>query len=331
MTAVATSPSAGRLDPLRRTTFVSYDLIVRSTGESSAEISGALELPGAIAFESSQTERGVTFFLNGSDAEIAAFVHHLLLWARRTNHVVDDPQRGDALTRLGQLDWLIPSVKGKTLATRLKNLAKDRLAAHGFEFQKPRTLERRVDVLRQGFEFLPARGDRLSVNVFWSLELGAELNPGSYTAVARLDQLGPDASGPAESFAQAVAQLFDHGLPHLDRYASAGTLLDAVEAGELEVAAAFGPSVGWQVYYRALCLHHVGRVAEGIAAMRDLVANHSLHPFQEHAKRMRAEGREDFAAQAEADFAKLEASGRSWLQKERREYAEQLIERWSRG
>lgn len=306
---------------------MSYDLIVRPHGATVVPTSAAIELPGADAFERIEAQGRLTFCLNGDDAEMARFVYALLQWAERSGHLVEDPQLGAPLRRLGQLTWLAPSSKGKTIATQLKNLTADRLAAHGFSFQKPRTVVRRRNGIRQGFELLPPRRGRTSVNVFWALELAEELNPGAYTGVARLHRLADaDVTG---AFDEIAVRLFDFGLPYLDRYASPAALLEGVESGALAVSAAFGPSEDWQVYYRGLCLHAVGRVPEAIEAMQDLVENHSLHPHQRHAERMRAEGREDFAARADAEFEKVRASGKSWVQRDRREQAERLIAAWS--
>lgn len=189
-----------------------------------------------------------------------------------------------------------------------------------------------MGVLRQGFEFLPPRAREQGVNVFWRIDLGPELNPGSFTAVKRLSRLVPgDAPRQRQAgpFLQAAADVVDYGLPYLERYCTVEKLLAATDRRELDESAAFGPDVGGQRYRRGLCLHHVGRVSEGIDALRAVLDEHSLHPYQLLAIRMRDEGNPHAAEQAEADFAKVVASGRSWPQKDRAEAARALIAEWS--
>ena len=310
---------------------MSYDLTIKPRSPRTHVDTDALSsVPGVSTFESHASQDSTTLNLNGDDAAIAHCVHHLLLWAADSDHLVFDPQRRRALQEVGELKWLKPSIAGKTTATQLKNLVKQRLGYHGFAVHKPRRVERQIGALRQGLEFLPPSRGRQAVNVYWVLTLGRVFVEGAYTASTRLARLVPEGvvAPKTVTFDHIVTQVLNHALPYLDRHNTVQRILQANDAGTLSDTAAFGPSSDWQVYYRALCQHHVGRTAEAIATMQSLIDNHSLHPLQRHANQMRADGKAEFAQQAERDFQKVVQSGKSWLQNDRKLYAEELVATW---
>jgi hypothetical protein len=115
-----------------------------------------------------------------------------------------------------------------TLKARIQRLLKEHLAVHGFELQKPRIVQRRIDHLRQGIEFQPGTGHlagKYSVNVYWSFTHALD-EEGTMAVCKRIGELSGSGDrwfSRADSdfdtdFAVVERLVVEVALPYLARY-----------------------------------------------------------------------------------------------------------------
>lgn len=223
----------------------------------------------------------------------------------------------------------------RSLKALTKELFAGPLAERGFVAESPRFVARTDAFTQQGVELLPPRSGRFQVNLWWRFRLGPPrlFGPG-YAGAQRLDRLidpndgtGYAASGEVmeRSFARFTRDLLGPGMALLEHFRSPESALAAVEGGILGPELAFGGDGGWMRYRRGLCLLHVGRTAEGLADLTELVEDWSEHFLLEHARKMRAEGKEAFAREAEARYEAERARGERWWGDDRKDAAIEVI------
>jgi hypothetical protein len=127
------------------------------------------------------------------------------------------------------------------LKARIRRLLKEHLALHGFELQKPRIVQRRIDHLRQGIEFQPGTGHlagKYAVNVYWSFTHALD-EEGTMAVCKRIGELsgsGDNWFSRADSdldtdFAVVEQLVREFALPYLTRYDTIAKIVVANKAG----------------------------------------------------------------------------------------------------
>ncbi len=261
---------------------MSMDLIVRGASLEAVE-----ELPRAHdAAELHAGEGHVLVVLKGGDEAVHGFALGLMAAAMRSGWTVHDPQRGRDVARLSELGLTPPNVSGDALETLIKGWTTRAVAPLGFAQVRPRMVQRWVDGLVQGVEFLPPRHDRLAARAFWTLRPdGDRSSATSYAGTRTLSDLGspPGIVIPAtpleEGFSLLTRELEDHVVPWLTRYAGIPALLAGLDRGELEPRQTLGADPGWQAFHHGACLRYVGRQAEARARFAEVVEQHSDRPY----------------------------------------------------
>lgn len=305
---------------------MSYDLIVRGDGDRAVAVAEIRALPDAQRFEVTPADGAkaegslAVVCMNGDDEACAQFARALWVWTKQRGHALFDPQRGKPVSSVTQLPWPAPAGRGKALEARFAHLLRSELAAFGFSLRGRKMVARDLGPIEQGLELVSLSGGRFTITVWWRVVVGAEPGSAGYTGATRIDRLRGDGKDYLvakleQSFARMRADVMDHALPHLERYRSPASLLRATASGELAMHDAFGADEGWQLFHRAMCLAHDGRTDEAVADLQRLIDEHSEPHHLRHARRMRAEGQEEFALQAEELHAKDIAAGRrGWIE-----------------
>lgn len=166
---------------------------------------------------------------------------------------------------------------------------------HGFELKKPRLVERRIDHLRQGMEFLPGTGHldgKYTVNVYWSYLLSPIQDDYSMHATKRI---GFFDAGRDTWYGREDEQDFEHVktiilgkvVPYLESYNAIDKILTAIEEEKLRLEDAFPVDAGWREFYLGYCYLTLGDAGKARIHLEGVVKRHSDYPQAWVAERMK--------------------------------------------
>jgi hypothetical protein len=173
-----------------------------------------------------------------------------------------------------------------TLKTRIRDLLKEHLIAHGFALKKPRIVERQVDHLRQGIEFQPGTGHldgKYTVNVYWSYTLSPIQDDYSMHASKRIGFFNAQQDiwfvrEDAGHFEQVKEVVLGRVLPYLESYNTINKIIIAVDQGLLRLEDAFPVDAGWREFYLGHCYLKLDDLDKAKNHFEAVIYQHSHYP-----------------------------------------------------